>query len=331
LNLSDATVLVTGGAGLIGSHIVDELVKEKARVVVYDFNLKARMEHLKWAADHGSVELVEGDLRDLEGLSRALRGVDYVFHQAAAWLRACQETPRLSLDVNVIGTFNLLEASVAAGVKKVVGASSSSVYGEGSSLPTEETHPFNNDLFYGASKIANEQHYRAFHKRYGLDFVGLRYLNIYGPRQPFDGPQTDVIMHFLNRIDADLPPAVRGDGSATVDLVYVGDAAKANLRALKSRVTNDFFNVASGRETSVGDLANLLIRLAGKEGHLQPEFEPMDSGLVNRRWGSPEKARHVLGFAATTPLEEGLTRVIEWREQVKRSRAQQGVVDPGAN
>src|SRR5437016_1596063 len=223
MNLSDAKVLVTGGTGLIGSHIVDELVKEGARVIVYDSFIRGKMEHLDWACTHGDVQVVEADLRDTETLREALRDVDYVFHQAAAWLRLCQETPRLSLDVNINGTFNLLEACVDAGVKKIVAASSSSVYGEGLYLPTDETHPFNNDLFYGASKIANEQHYRAFYRKYGLHFVAFRYLNVYGPRQPYEAAYMDVIMHFLNRIDADQPPIIRGDGSATVDLVYVAD------------------------------------------------------------------------------------------------------------
>ena len=244
-----------------------------------------------------------------------------MFHQAAAWLRLCQSDPRLSVDVNIIGTFNLLELCVEAGVKKVVAASSSSVYGEGLYLPAGEDHPFNNDLFYGASKITNEQHYRAFYKKYGLDFVAFRYLNVYGPRQPYEAAYMDVIMHFLNRIDADEPPVVRGDGSATVDLVYVEDAARANVKALKSPITNEFFNVASGKETTLQELADLLIRLRGKEGKLKPEFQMIDSGMVTRRCGDPTKAREMLGFVALTPVEEGMRRVIAWREQTKAAPA----------
>jgi UDP-glucose 4-epimerase len=322
MNLSGSKVLVTGGAGLVGSHIVDELVKEGAKVTVYDSLVRGRPEHLDWARAHGDVQLVRADLRDRDELRRAVEGTDYVFHQAAAWLRQCQNEPRLSLDVNIVGTFNLLEACVEAGVKKVVAASSSSVYGEGLYLPTDEQHPFNNNLFYGASKVANEQHYRSFHEKYGLDFVAFRYLNVYGPRQPYEAAYMDVIMHFLNRIDAGQPPVVRGDGSATVDLVYVEDVARANLVALKSDVTDEFFNVASGVETTLKELAYLLIRLRGKEGKLEPVFEPMDTGLVTRRWGSPDKARELLGFVTTTPVEEGMRRVIEWREQLGRSKAQ---------
>ena len=321
MDLSNSKVLVTGGGGLVGSHIADAMVKEGARVIVYDSFIRGKIEHLHWARAHGEVQVVEADLRDREAMRESLKGVDYVFHQAAAWLRLCQEEPRLSLDVNIVGTFNLLEACVEARVKKIVAASSSSVYGEGLYLPTDENHPLNNDLFYGASKIANEQHYRAFYKKYGLDFVALRYLNVYGPRQPYDAAYMDVIMHFLNRIDVDLPPVVRGDGSATVDLIYAEDVARANMLALKSSITNGFFNVASGEETTLKELAYLLIRLCGKESRLEPVFQMMDSALVARRWGDPTKAREMLGFVGTTPVEEGMRRIIAWREQTKTARA----------
>ena len=317
MELSGSRVLVTGGTGLVGSHIADELIKREAQVVVYDSLIRGRIEHLDWARQHGELQIVQADIRDRDALGHAMQGMDYVFHQAASWLRLCQAEPRISLESNIIGTFNVLEACVEAGVKKIVAASSSSVYGEGLYLPTDEKHPFNNDLFYGASKIANEQHYRAFYKKYGLDFVALRYLNVYGPRQPYEAAYMDVIMHFLNRIDADEPPIVRGDGSATVDLVYVEDVARANVMALESPITNEFFNVASGVETTIKDLAYLLIRLCGKEGQLEPVFEPMDAGLVTRRWGDPTKAREMFNFVTTTSVEEGMQRVIAWREELK--------------
>lgn len=315
ITLSNARVLVTGGAGLVGSHIVDDLVREGARVVVYDNLVRGKGEHLEWAIAHGDVRVVEADLRDRVALAEAVRGSDYVFHQAAAWLRRCQDDPRLSLEINIAGTFNLLEACVEHGVRKIVAASSSSVYGEGLYLPTDEQHPFNNDLFYGASKITNEQHYRAFHKKYGLDYVAFRYLNVYGPRQPYEAAYTDVIMNFINRIEAGQPPIVRGDGSATVDLVFVEDVARANILALKSAATNKVLNVASGRETTLSELATLLIRLCGREGQLVPHFEAIDQGLVTRRWGDPARAREVLGFVTTTSVEEGLQRLIRWRKQ----------------
>jgi UDP-glucose 4-epimerase len=324
MSLSSSKILVTGGAGLVGSAIVDQLVAQGVEVVVYDSFIRGKIDHLAQARSRGNVRVIQADLRDREKLRDAIRGMDYVVHQAAAWLRACQQEPRLSLDVNIAGTFNLLESCVEAGVKKVVAASSSSVYGEGLYLPTDEKHPYNNDLFYGASKVANEQHYRSFHKKYGLDYIAFRYLNVYGPRQPYEAAYMDVIMHFLNRIDGDQPPTVRGDGSATVDLVFVDDVARANVMALTSPVTNEFFNVASGRETSLKDLAQLLIRLSGKEGKLQPQFEPMDTGLVTRRWGDPAKAREMLGWSATTSVEEGMRRVIGWREETRTARAGAG-------
>lgn len=318
MDLANSKILVTGGGGLVGSHIVDEIVREGAKVIVYDNFVRGKKEHLDTARASGEIKVVEADIRDREALKDSMEGVDYVFHQAAAWLRLCQENPRLSLEVNIAGTFNVLEACVEAGVKKIIAASSSSVYGDGMYFPTDEEHPFNNDLFYGAAKIANEQHYRAFYKKYGLDFIAFRYLNVYGPRQPYEAAYMDVIMHFLNRIDADEPPIVRGDGSATVDLVYVEDVARANVMALKSQVTNEFFNVASGVETTIKDLAKLLIDLKGKKGKLKPEFQPLDSGLVVRRWGDPEKAKDDLGFEVATPVEEGMKRVITWRENQKR-------------
>jgi UDP-glucose 4-epimerase len=307
-------ILVTGGGGLIGSYIVDECIRRGAEsVVVYDSFIRGKDEHLEWALENGNVEIIKADIRDVEKLNECISKVDLVFHQAAAWLRMCQETPRLSVDVNVMGTFNVLEACVNHDVEKIVAASSSSVYGDGLYLPTDEKHPYNNDLFYGASKVANEQYYRSFYKKYNLDFVAFRYLNVYGPRQPYEAAYMDVIMHFLNRIDANEEPIVRGDGSATVDLVFVEDVARANVMAMESDVTNEFFNVASGHETSVKELAETLIRLSGKEGQLGLNFQGMDEGLVSRRWGCPEKAKQLLGFETEFSVEAGLQKVIDWR------------------
>ncbi len=316
MDLYGSKVLVTGGAGLIGSHIVDELVKEGAGTTVYDNFIRGKRDHLEWACENGDVEIVDGDICDTEGLKQAMQGVDYVFHEAATWLRLCEAEPRKAVEVNIMGTFNVLEACVEAGVKKVVAASSSSVYGDGSYLPTNEIHPFNNDLFYGATKVADEQLMRCFYKKYGLDFIGLRYLNVYGPRQPFQAAYMDVIMHFLNRIDAGEPPIIHGDGCQTVDLVYVEDVARANLMALKSNVTNDFFNVASGEETTLNELARLLLDLKGRQD-LQPVHEERDARLVSRRLGCPKKAKQLLGFEVAISPCEGLKRVIEWREHIK--------------
>ena len=311
--MAGARVVVTGGAGLVGSHIVDRLVRAGAgEVVVVDSLVRGRPEHLAWAMAHGNVRLLQADLRDRERIAEAFSGADYAFHQAAMWLRQCQERPREGLDVNIMGTFNVLEACVAAGVEKLVAASSSSVYGEALYLPTDEAHPFNNDLFYGATKVAAEQLYRCFARAYGLKYVAFRYLNVYGPRQPYQAAYMDVIMHFLNRIDTGEPPRIEGDGTQTVDLVYVDDVARANLLALESDVENEVFNVASGRETTLNELAAILLELSGRTD-LQPIHVPRDGKLVTRRWGSAEKARRLLGFEATTSPREGLQKVIEWR------------------
>ena len=317
MNLAGAKVLVTGGAGLIGSHIVDALVAREAYVVVYDSFVRGRREHLDEARARGEVEIVAEDIRDSDALRAAMEGVDYAFHEAALWLRLCEASPREAIDVNITGTFNFLEACVEAGVQKVVAASSSSVYGEGTRLPTDEDHPFENDLFYGATKVADEQLLRAFHKKHGLDFVGLRYLNVYGPRQPFQAAYMDVIMHFLNRIDAGEPPVIHGDGTQTVDLVFVEDVARANLLALESPRTGAFYNVASGRETTLRELADLLLALRGRTD-LVPVYDTRDARLVTRRWGCPKKARADLGFETTTSVRDGLARVIAWREKVSR-------------
>ncbi|MBW2307187.1 MAG: SDR family NAD(P)-dependent oxidoreductase [Deltaproteobacteria bacterium] len=317
------TILVTGGAGMVGSHIVDELINEgAAKVIVLDSMVRGRPEHLRQAQERGNVKIVVGDVQDTLSLRRAMEGVDYVSHQASMWLRRSQEQPRLAIEVNVMGTYNVLEACVNAGIKKIVYASSSSVYGDGSYLPTDENHPFNNDLFYGATKIAAEQLCRCFHKEFGLPYSGTRYLNVYGPRQPFQAAYMDVIMHFINRLDQGKPPIIHGDGSQTVDLIYVKDTARLNILCIrKEEADGQFFNGASGQETSLTELAHILIRLMGYEGKLEPEYIHRDSRLVSRRWGCTKKAQELLGFKAATSVEEGMREVIKWREAVKRGEA----------
>jgi UDP-glucose 4-epimerase len=311
--IAGSRCLVTGGAGLVGSHIVAQLVEAGAEeIVVYDSLVRGTEEQVERVRGDGNVRLVKGDLRDMPALQSATNGMDYVFHQAAMWLRECQTHPRESLDVNIIGTFNVLEAAVNAAVQKVVAASSSSVYGDGLYLPTDENHPFNNDLFYGATKVAGEQLMRCFYKEHGLDYVALRYLNVYGPHQASGSAYMDVIAHFANRIEAGEPPLIEGDGSQSLDMVYVSDAARANLLALTSDVANDVFNVASGEETTVAELARLMLRVYGRTD-LEPVFVRRDSRLVARRWGTADKARELFGFEVQIGVEEGLRRVIEAR------------------
>lgn len=310
------TILVTGGAGFIGSHIVDALVAEKPKEIrVFDNFIRGTKENLKEALVSKKVKIIKGDITDIKAINRAMKGVDYVFHEAALWLLNCEENPRQAIDVNIIGTYNVLEACVKNKVKKIVAASSSSVYGNGVYFPTDEGHPFNNYLFYGATKVADEQLYRAFWKRHGLDYVAFRYLNVYGPRMDWMSPYVMVIMKFLNNIDANESPVIQGDGSATLDLIYVGDVARANILALKSDITNECFNVASGEETSLKELLTKVLKLTGS--HLKPVYEPRDPRLVTRRLGCPKKARKMLGFKATTSIIEGLKRIMAWREKEK--------------
>ena len=310
LDLNGNYVLVTGGAGFVGSHIVDALVACGADVVVYDNFTRGKRENLESALSTGKVEVIEGDIRDTAKLDKAMEGVDYVFHEAALWLLECEQNPRLAIDVNIIGTFNILEAATKHKVKKVIAASSSSVYGDGLYFPTDENHPFNNYLFYGATKVADEQLLKAFYKQHGLNYIALRYLNVYGPRMDYRSAYTMVIISFLKRIEAGEPPIIYGDGSATLDLVYVEDVVRANLLALASPLTDEVFNVASGKETTLNELVELLLKLTNC--NLKPIYQPRDSKLVTRRYGCPKKAKEKLGFEAKVSLEEGLKRVIEW-------------------
>jgi nucleoside-diphosphate-sugar epimerase len=319
--IEESRCLVTGGAGLVGSHIAQQLAAAGAsEVVIYDNLARGTREQVERVAEAGNVRFVEGDIRDSELVRASTEGMDFVFHQAAMWLRECQVHPRDSIDVNVTGTFNVCEAAVEASVKKVVAASSSSVYGDGLYLPTDEGHPFNNDLFYGATKVAGEQLMRSFHKAYGLDYIALRYLNVFGPHQAAGSAYMDVIAHFAGRIEDGLPPRIEGDGSQTLDLVYVADAARANLLALTSPATNEVFNVASGRETTVQELAQTMLRIYDRTD-LEPEYVPRDAKLVSRRWGSAEKAREVLGFETEIDVEDGLRRVVESRLGGSTARA----------
>jgi UDP-glucose 4-epimerase len=316
LSIKDSRCLVVGGAGLVGAHIIKALISAEAgEIVVYDSLTRGTRQQFELvAAGADNATLVVGDVRDMEGLASVTAGMDIVFSQAAMWLRQCQKHPRESLDVNVIGAFNVFQACVEARVKKVVHASSSSVYGEGLYLPTDEEHPFNNDLFYGATKVAGEQLLRSFHKAYGLEYVIFRYLNVYGPHQASGSAYMDVITHFAKRIEAGEAPRVEGDGSPTLDMVYVEDCARANLLAAEAAVSGEAFNVCSGRETTVAELAEIMLRLYGRED-LEPIFVPRDQKLVSRRWGSPEKAAKMLGFEVAISPEEGLRRVIGARRE----------------
>lgn len=318
MDLAGTRVLITGGAGLVGSHIADMLVDEDvAEIVVLDNLTRGRRENLAQAMSSGRVTWLYEDIRDAAAVRRAMEGIDAVFHQAAIRITQCAEQPREAVDVLIGGTFNVLEAAVQAGVKKVVAASSASVYGEPSYVPIDEGHPFNNRTLYGAAKVADEQMLRAFNDMYGLPYVALRYFNIYGPRMDVFGVYTEVMIRWLDRIEAGEPPLIYGDGTQSMDFVYITDIAAANLAAMKSAVSDDVFNVASGTETSLNELASTLLELMGRPD-LPPEHrEERKVNPVRRRLASIEKARDVLGFTASVGLREGLQGLIDWRKSVK--------------
>jgi UDP-glucose 4-epimerase len=313
----DKRVLVTGGAGLIGSHIVDLLVNEHDRrrsseIIVLDNFVRGRRENLASALAHGLVTIVEGDIQDRELLAEVMQGVDVVFHQAAIRITQCAEEPRLALSVLVDGTFNVLEEAAQAGVKKVIAASSASVYGLAEEFPTSEHHhSYNNRTVYGAAKTFNEGLLRSFHETYGLDYVTLRYFNVYGPRMDVYGAYTEVLIRWMERIDAGQPPLILGDGKQTMDFVYVEDVARANILAAEADVTDEVCNIASGVETSLNDLAAALLRVM--ESDLQPEYGPERKvNGVSRRLADTRKARRLLNFETRVPLEEGLRQMVAW-------------------
>ena len=316
----DGTKLVlVGGAGLIGSHTVDRLLKEDVReVVIYDNFVRGRAENLEEALKDPRVRIYDigGDILQTDILESALDGVDGVFHFAALWLLQCHEFPRSAFDVNVRGTFNVMESCVKKGVKRLVYSSSASVYGDAVTEPMSEDHPFNNLNFYGATKIAGEAMLRAFHYRYGLDFVGLRYMNVYGPRQDYRGAYIAVIMKMLDAIDRGDSPTILGDGSEAFDFVAVEDCALANVRAMQASTSDRFYNVGTGRRTSLKELAELLIELTGSEKPIN--YAPRSTAtLVRNRIGSPKRAAEEIDFTAQIDLREGLEKLIAWRASHK--------------
>ncbi len=319
-DLSGASCLVTGGAGFIGSTIVDQLLAAGASEVrVIDNFVRGSWTNLASALEHGAVKVIDGDIRDASIVSRHTEGVDYIFHQAALRITRCAEEPREAVEVLIDGTINVLEAALKQKVKKVIAASSASVYGEPSYLPIDEAHPFNNRTMYGAGKIATEQIMRALHDTSGLCYVAFRPFNVYGPRMDLAGVYTEVLIRWLDAIEADNPPLIFGDGEQSMDFVFVEDVARANLLGAKSDIDDDVFNVGTGIQTSLNELCALVLRLAGSS--LKPEYRPARSvGHVQRRRASTEKAARLLGFDAAVPLRQGLAELIRWRQTAKYMR-----------
>jgi UDP-glucose 4-epimerase len=306
-------VLVTGGGGAIGSNVTDELVLAGAEeIVVLDNFVRGRRENLAWALANGPVQLVEGDIRDRALVRELMDGVDVVFHLAAIRITQCAEEPRLALEVLVDGSYDVFEAAADAGVRRVIASSSASVYGLADQFPTPETqHPYANDTLYGAAKVFNEGLLRSMHAMFGLDYVALRYFNVYGPRMDVHGLYTEVLVRWMERISAGQPPLILGTGQQTMDFIYIGDVARANILAAQSEMTDVAYNVASGVETSLLELAEMLLGVMGSD--LSVEFGPERSvNKVSRRLADATLAREQLGFDAEVSLEEGLTRLVDW-------------------
>lgn len=315
-------LVIIGGAGLIGSHTIDALLQQDiGEIVVYDNFTRGTIGNLENALRDSRVRIFEvgGDICQTDILAEALKGADGVFHFAALWLLQCWDYPRAAFDVNIRGTFNVLEACVSQGVQRLVYSSSASVYGDAVTEPMTEDHPFNNTNFYGATKVAGEQMARAFHFRYGLAYAGLRYMNVYGPRQDYQGAYIAVIMKMLDAIDRGEPLKVYGDGTQAYDFVYVGDCARANVCAMQADTVDRCYNVGTGRRTTIKELAELLVDLTGTN---QPiEYVPQGQTFVKNRVGCPERAREEIGFVAQTELRDGLARLIEWRNSHKEAVA----------
>jgi UDP-glucose 4-epimerase len=311
--LAAKRVLITGGAGLVGSSIADRLVPESpAEILVLDNFDRGRIENLATARGHGPITIADGDIRDVATVEAAMDGIDVVFHQAAIRITQCAEEPRLALETLVDGTFNVAEAASRARVDRVVVASSASVYGQASEFPTpEDHHPYANRTIYGAAKSFNEALFRSFHEVSGLDYVALRYFNVYGPRMDIHGLYTEVLIRWMERIESGTAPLILGDGLQTMDFVHVADIARANILAARADVTDEVFNIASGTETSLKELAEALSEVMKSD--LAPEHGPARAvNGVTRRLAETGYAAEKLGFRAELGLHEGLRGLVEW-------------------
>lgn len=328
MDISGKKLLVIGGAGLIGSHVVDELLKTDVReVVVFDNFTRGSRSNLEEALKDPRVTLFQtkADMLHRDVLEAAMEDVDGVFLLAAVWLLHCHDFPETAFEVNVRGTFNVIMAAIRQKVKKVVFSSSASVYGNALEIPMTEEHAYNNFTFYGATKIAGEHFFKSLGDRFGLDWCGLRYMNVYGPRQDYQGAYIAVMHKILDRLDKGLPPVVYGDGSQQYDFVHVVDTARANVLAMQSDASGECYNVGRGIGTTIKDLTELLIRLSGSDQEIQ--YEPAGQTFVTNRIGSTQKAEEEINYKWTIDLEEGMKSLIEWRRKdiealaAKRRRA----------
>lgn len=319
-SISGKNILVIGGAGFIGSYVIMELLKYDVKeVIIYDNFVRGKMSNIKEPLKDPRCRVypLGGDIRDIDILNKAMKGVDYVFHLAAMWLLHCKDFPRTAFHVNIEGTFNVLEACVKNKIKKLIYSSSASVYGDAVEVPMTEDHPFNNKNFYGATKISGEAMCTAFNDRYELEVIGLRYMNVFGPNQDQNAAYTGVIPIMLNKIDAGETPTINGDGSQAYDFIYVEDVAKCNVSALLSNTEYGFYNVGTEVQTSIKQLCNNILDL--KKSNLKVTYKPYSDDdarqFVQNRIGSAKKAEKELGFKYKYSLEEGLKKLIKWREE----------------
>jgi UDP-glucose 4-epimerase len=320
MELSGKRIMLIGGAGLVGSHIVDQLTQEPvAEIVVFDNFIRGTKVNLAEAIKSPKVRVVEGSMTDREALKREMQGVDGVFHLASLWLGECVNDPRQAWEVNTLGSWNIVEACREAGVKRIVYSSSASVYGNAVVTPMTEEHPFNNRTTYGATKIANEQMLRAIYEQHKLPYIGMRYMNIYGPRMDYEGTYVSVIMKVLDKIFANERPVVFGDGSQVYDFIHVSDIARANILGMKADCADENFNVGMGIGTSINELVGMLLELTGSS--LTTDYRPQAQSFVTNRIGSTDKAEKLLGFRASIPLREGLQSVVDWRMAQRAVRA----------
>jgi UDP-glucose 4-epimerase len=318
MNLSGQRLMLIGGAGLVGSHIVDQLIDEPVEeIVVLDDFVRGTRANLTAAQGSSKVRIVEASITDRSALGRELAGIDGVFLLASLWLGECVHDPRRAWEVNTLGTWNVVEACRAAGVRRIVYSSSASVYGNAVVTPMTEEHPFNNRTTYGATKIANEQMLRAIYEQHKLPYIGMRYMNFYGPRMDYEGTYVSVIMKVLDRIFDGQRPIVFGDGSQVYDFVHVADVARANVLGMTADCADEHFNIGMGVGTSINELVQLLLELTGSR--LSIEYHPQAQSFVTHRIGSTEKAERLLGFKATIPLREGLQSVVDWRMAQRRA------------